>query len=235
MTLIDTHRHQFLHSSLYSFQSIIVSTCPQDWQTTLELSQNMPNHYPALGIHPWFVTKTSAQDIAKLTKLLESNQVIAIGEVGLDKYGQYATSLQSQRIIFEKMLDLAELFELPLSIHCRKAYNELYNHLQNRALNGVLHGFSGSYEQAMEFIKLGYKIGVNGLVCHTKATKYRAVIERLSLDDIVIETDYPNVVDQNKVSIELDQVLDCLAKLKDCPIETLAEITTHNAKEIFRI
>lgn len=235
MQLIDTHRHLIPSPPLSNTPSIVVSTSPTDWQDVIDNCQSNSHFYPSLGIHPWFVDGVSDADILRLKALIESTQLVAIGEVGLDKYGDYAHTFSLQNQVFVKMMELAKQYELPLSIHCRKAYNELHSHLRNTQLKGILHGFSGSYEQASEFIKLGYKIGVNGLVCNKAATRYRLMLKKLPMESLVLETDFPNVLDKSKRPIELQQVLACLSDLKDCSSEMLAEITNQNAMEIFEI
>ena len=116
-------------------------------------------------------------------------KVVGVGEIGLD-YHYDNTYKEKQRDLFEKQLILAEKYNLPVVIHTRDATEDTINILKKHNSSGIIHCFSGSYETARIYLNLGYKLGIGGVVTF-KNSKLPEVLRKISIDDIVLETDSP--------------------------------------------
>lgn len=157
-----------------------------------------PQLYGALGLHPIYHHQTN--DIQQLEaalqheRTLKHKRIVAIGEIGLDNYVATPT-LSEQLHFFNAQLELAKQYNYPVILHSRRAHNDLLKALKQAKLpcRGVIHGFSGSYEEAMQFIRLGYYIGVGGVISYERAKKTRVAISRLPLTSLLLETDAPDM------------------------------------------
>lgn len=204
---IDTHCHfdfpPFIDEVDYSIaqmvlahvNKIIVPSVSSDrFSLVLDLARQYPRIYAALGMHP--IYKHKQDDLVLLIQALEINQdkIVAMGEIGLDGYIENA-DISEQLIFLRAQLDLAKQFHLPVILHSRKTHAVLWQELKKAQLpdSGVVHGFSGSYEEAMKFIQLGFYIGVGGVISYARAQKTRNAISRIPLDFIVLETDSPDM------------------------------------------
>ena len=192
---------------------------------------------PAIGIHPENVD-LKENTIEALEELLKENKVVAIGEIGLD-YNFNDENKEEQKELFNKQLDLAEKYNLPIIVHTRDSIQDCFDILKKRKLKGVIHCYSGSIEMAREFIKLGYKLGIGGVLTFKNAKLYQ-VVEQLDMKDIILETDSPFLSPEpyrgrkNKPSNVL-YVAKRIAELKNIPLKYVMEITTANVKDIFDI
>jgi TatD DNase family protein len=160
----------------------------------IELSQKYDMVYCTLGIHPHdakdFTQELSLwiQEQFKDPKI--NSKLVAIGEIGLDYHYDHSPR-EWQRKIFEDQMSLAERYQLPVVIHTREADDDTWDILKNFNVKGVLHSFTSSPELAEKSIEKGYKIGFNGIVTFKNAQNVRDVLERVPLENIVIETDSP--------------------------------------------
>ena len=192
---------------------------------------------PAIGIHPENVD-LKENTIEALEELLKENKVVAIGEIGLD-YNFNDENKEEQKELFNKQLDLAEKYNLPIIVHTRDSIQDCFDILKKRKLKGVIHCYSGSIEMAREFIKLGYKLGIGGVLTFKNAKLYQ-VVEQLDMKDIILETDSPFLSPEpyrgrkNKPSNVL-YVAKRIAELKNIPLKYVMEMTTANVKDIFDI
>ncbi|MCU7800242.1 MAG: TatD family hydrolase [gamma proteobacterium symbiont of Lucinoma myriamae] len=189
-----------------NIQSIIVpGVCRKDWQKILSLCHKDDMLYPALGLHPCFIDEHHANDLDELVQLLsinganngaeksEKQTLAAIGEIGLDFFIK-KTDRTVQTFYFSEQLKIASQYQLPVLIHARKSHDEVIKHLkENASLTGIIHAYSGSYEQAKEYLKRGFKLGFGGAFIYPKATKLRALVPRLPIDAWVLETDAPDM------------------------------------------
>lgn len=198
--MIDSHAH--IISEFYDNIDDIVNflknkgvlkviNCADSVETSyevLDLSKKYEDFLiPTVGIHPGHVEDLDKLD--EIVKLLESNKFCAIGEIGLDyHYGK--EDKEDQIKIFEAQLDLAEKYNLPVIIHTRDSIQDCYDILKKRKLKGIIHCYSGSVEMAELFIKLGYKLGIGGVVTF-KNSKLYEVIEKFDIANFVLETDSP--------------------------------------------
>lgn len=163
-----------------------------------EIEQLCATHAPCyygLGIHPRFIDSFYQDDLLFLEQLLTlaDKKRVALGEIGLDKYA--SVDMQLQEFVFIKQLQLAEKFNLPVILHVVQMQGRVLEILkaQKFTLGGVYHAFSGSYEVAMEFCKLGFKFGIGGVITHPNATKTRQTIRRLPVESLLLETDAPDI------------------------------------------
>ncbi len=204
---IDTHCHfnfpafvTDLDNSISRIQqakiaSLIIPAVSVDhFSQILKLTEQYDELYAALGLHP--IYQHSHADLEKLSDIVSTspNKLVAIGEIGLDRY-DISVDWQQQLTFFRAQLALAKRYELPVLIHSRKTHDVIYHelHQANLPCRGVIHGFSGSYQQAMQFIKLGYYIGVGGVISYARANKTRHTIAKLPLESLVLETDAPDM------------------------------------------
>jgi len=178
-----------------------------------------------------------------------SKKVIAIGEIGLDYYYRPKTKRklelfkEKQKEVFLKELDLAKELNLPVIFHCRKAHQDLLEVLklkiknQNSKIEGVVHCFTGDWEQAKEYLDMGFYLGFNGIIYKLDL---REVIEKTPLEKILIETDCPYLTppqagaDRNE-PIFVKYIAQEIAKIKNLDYQRVAEITTQNARKLFNI
>ncbi|UYZ85152.1 TatD family hydrolase [Entomomonas sp. E2T0] len=258
MYLIDTHNHlgcdnfnsdrdQVLKRSikLGVIKQIMVGVFASEWQHTIQLAQQHPSLYVACGIHPMYIPSASQvpQTLELLTQLFRqpeySAKLCAIGEIGLDYYIDNYDQEQQQQL-FKLQLEIATEFQKPVLLHVRRAHADTIKILKELKfkLGGIAHAFSGSYEEAKEYIKLGFKIGLGGAGTYPQAHRMHRVLEQLPLDAIVLETDAPDLspVTQlgNRNSPEfLPEICQQLAKIKGISAELLAEASTQNACELF--
>lgn len=246
--MIDTHAHilsEFyddideLIEELKSKDIIKVINCADSIETSKEVL-NIYNKYegyllPAVGIHPENIDNSNLKTIENIIK---EHKVFAIGEIGLD-YHYNDENKDEQKKYFIKQLDLALKYDLPVIIHIREAMQECFDILKTRKNKGIIHCFSGSVEMAREYIKLGYKLGIGGVLTF-KNSKLYEVIEKIDLKDIVLETDSPFLSPEpfrgkkNKPCNVL-YVAKRIAEIKNISLEEVINTTTATAKQIFDI
>ncbi|MDD2505378.1 MAG: TatD family hydrolase [Bacilli bacterium] len=155
----------------------------------MQLIDKYPNVYGAIGIHPNYIEDNKVNTIEFIKKNINHPKIIAVGEIGLDYY-RNSENKTEQIEVFKEMLELAKLNNKPIIIHNRNATNDILTILKTKKLKGIMHSFSGSIETAIEYIKLGYKLGINGIITF-KNSNLSEVISKISLDDILLETDSP--------------------------------------------
>lgn len=216
---------------------VINNGCDQETnEEVLELIQKYPNMYGAIGIHPESVNNYSNEDLKYIENNISQNKVIAIGEIGLDYY--YSKEEKEQQInLFETQLKIAERENIPVIVHSRDATLDTLTSLKKFNCRGLIHSFSGSYETALEYIKLGYLIGINGVITF-KNSHIKDVIAKLPLDSLVLETDSPYLTphpfrgEQNSPKY-IFEIAQFVADLFNIAVEDLAQITNENLSRIF--
>jgi len=246
---IDTHCH--LSSEFYSdipeviledekagMSQIIASFCEID--TVNDVCTFVDNYnivYATIGFHPDQASKYNDTDLLKLRELcLKYKKIVGIGEIGLDyHYGK--ENRDEQIILFKKQLDLASELNLPVVIHSRDATKDTVDILKNYSLNGVIHCFSGSLEIAKEYIKMGFLLGIGGVVTF-KNSKLPLVVKEIPLESIVLETDSPYLtptpyrgsVNSSKY---IPIIAEKIAEIKEISTSEVASVTTNNALKLF--
>ncbi|MDG6897549.1 deoxyribonuclease [Actinobacillus delphinicola] len=166
-------------------------------QLTAPFQQQIPF---GLGLHPLFIEQHQTNDLLKLEDALmrRAPNCCAIAEIGLERGIESLITpvlWQKQLVFFHAQLELAQQFKLPVSLHSRKSHPQLLAILKKNSpeFRGVIHGFSGSYEQAKQFVDLGYFIGVGGVITYPRANKTRQAIVKLPNDCLLLETDSPDM------------------------------------------
>ncbi len=199
------------------------------------------NFYYALGIHPEEAIYFNDEMKIKLENYIMNNlnnkQFVAIGEIGLDYYGKESKDDQIKLLEFQMIL--AEKYNKPVIIHSREATLDTINILKKYKVKGVIHCFSGSYETAREYIKMGYMIGIGGLITF-KNCNLKEYISKIGLENIVLETDSPYMTPEpyrgKKNEPKYVYETACfLSKIFDISLEELGKITTKNCYKIFDI
>ncbi|WP_185217748.1 TatD family hydrolase [Sphingobacterium mizutaii] len=199
------------------------------------------NCFPMLGLHPCDVKDDYQQQLDQIYAKIQESKIYAIGEIGIDLYWDQST-LEIQKEAFRKQIQWAKDLGLPISIHCREAFDEVFEVLDEMAdekLFGIFHCFTGSLEQAHRAIALGFKLGIGGVVTFKKAG-LDAVVKEIDLQHIVLETDAPYLAPvpfrgKENESSYLLYVAQKVADLHEMGIEKIAEITTNNSKQVFKI
>ncbi len=173
-----------------------------NWLQVAQLSQRYPHYlYHALGLHPYFIEQHNDDALSVLNQVLDVRHThcVAIGECGLDMMlaQELLTPalLAKQQSLFCGQIELAQQYGLPLIIHNRKAHQQIIKLLRQYrpSSGGVIHAFSGSFQQAMEYIELGFYIGVGGVITYPRALKTRKTISQLPLEYLLLETDAPDM------------------------------------------
>ena len=204
----------------------------------LTLINKYPNMYGALGIHPEVVDTYTKEDLLFIEKNIKNKKVIAIGEIGLD-YHYTKDNKEKQIDLFESQSKLAEKYKLPVIIHSREATEDTINILKKYNITGVIHSFSGSLETAKIYIKMGFLLGINGVITF-KNSKLKDVIKEIDLTYLVLETDSPYLTPepyrgtQNEPA-RIYNIAEYICDLKNISKKTLGEITNENIHRIFDI
>lgn len=207
-------------------------------EKSLQLADKFDFIYAAVGIHPENVE--SENDIDKLKNFAAHKKVKAIGEIGLD-YHYENFSRDKQIELFKKQIALANEINLPIIIHSRDAQNDTFQIIKECAkTNGVIHCYSGNLQMALEYIKLGFYIGIGGVITFKNAKKLAEVVEQIPLEKILIETDCPYLSPEpnrgkRNDSSNLKYVVEKISQLKNISHDEVAKITEDNAKKLFQI
>jgi TatD DNase family protein len=191
-----------------------------------------------------FKTQEESFDYEKYKELARSSKkVVAVGEIGLDYYYKPKTNVRlesfknKQKEVFSRQLDLAKELDLPVIFHCRMAHDEMIDILGNyENLKGTIHCFTGTLEQAEKYLKMGFYIGLNGIIFKFNIDE---IIKKIPLDKILIETDCPYLTPPPMAGrnepLFVKYVAGKVAQLKSLSVEEIAGKTTENAKKLFKI
>lgn len=227
----------------------------------VEMAEKYEGVYAAIGLHPIHVSLTPTLslnrergqgregeefDFQKYLELARNPKVVAIGEMGLDYYhiekGSGVEKVKDkQKQVFLEGIKLSNAVQKPMIIHCREAYGNLLEILKDNPIDkkGVIHCFVGNLKTAKEFINLGYKIGLNGIVTYSES--HDRLIREISPDDILLETDCPYLTpwplskNERNEPVNVKYVAEKISHLKNISVEEAKTITARNAKEVFGI
>jgi TatD DNase family protein len=193
------------------------------------------------GLHPAYVSNNNDKEIDLVVENLKNYDCVAVGEIGIDLYWE-KKFLEQQKLIFEKQIELALEYNLPIVIHCREAFDHIYNILKKYSqhnLRGVFHCFTGNEEQANKICDLNFKLGIGGIVTFKNGglDKY---LNKIDLKNIVLETDSPYLAPtphrgKRNDSSHLIHVVDKLSEIYGVENHEIASITTYNAVELFNL
>ena len=197
--------------------------------------------YGSAGIHPHGASKADNTNLLRVERALEQKKIVAVGEIGLDYHYDFSPR-EAQREAFANQLDMAIAAKKPVIIHDREAHGDVMAMLTARRgrLGGVLHCYSGSYEDAVRYIDMGFYIAFGGALTFKNATKQRAIAEKLPLERLVIETDCPYMTPEphrgeRNSPLNIHLTLEMLAKVRGITVAEAAEATYQNAMQLFGI
>ena len=204
----------------------------------IELSKNYDSMYFTLGLHPSENLNDIDSVIDLIKENLNNNKFLGIGEIGLDYYWNKENK-EEQIKVFERQLRLAEELNLPVIIHSRESTKDMLDILKKYKLKGIIHCFNGSVETAREYIKMGFKLGINGVITF-KNCKLIDVIREIGVNDIVFETDSPYLTpnpDRGKKNNPsyLNCIVDYISNALNINKKELETITNNNISNIFDI
>ena len=196
-----------------------------------------------MGLHPCSVDQNWENALAKIYSYFESQTYpyIAVGEIGIDLYWS-KDNLAEQQAAFREQIRWAKQLNLPIAIHVRDSFEETFAILEEEkssSLRGVFHCFTGTEDQAKRAIKLGFKLGIGGVVTF-KNGGLDKTLANVDLEQLILETDspylapHPNRGQRNEPSYLL-YIAEKLAIIKDCSIELIARKTTDNCNELFKL
>ncbi|UCB55717.1 MAG: TatD family hydrolase [Thiotrichales bacterium] len=210
----------------------------KNWGPIRDICEHDVRIHACYGLHPYMADEHDQNDIIHLENWLDTNECVAIGECGLD-YRKNQPDRQVQQQFFSAQIGIAHAHGKPVVIHAVRATEDVIKAVANHpGLQGMVHSYSGSYEQALRLIDLGFYISFGGAITYTNAKKLRAAASKLPLDAILLETDAPDQPDtdhhgQRNEPAYLVKVLECLSGLRNEPVEAIAAQTTANAKALF--
>jgi len=218
-----------------------------DMKTTkasIKLAGKYPFIYAAAGIHPSEVRHFHEQEFEQLRTLATHEKCVAIGEIGLDYYWDKEKEVRDlQKYWFVRQMELARDLGLPLVIHSRDAAKDTLETIKNERageIGGVLHCFSYSPELAREYVKMGFYIGIGGVVTFSNAKNIKEIALRTPLEQILLETDCPYLAPvpnrgKRNSSLNLVYVAREIARIKNVDYQKVVDITCENAKTMYRI
>jgi len=205
-----------------------------------DLCRDEPGLFPAYGLHPMFLAEHAPAHLDALAEWVERERPVAIGECGLDFYVE-GLDRDTQQQYLDRQLELAREHDLPVILHARRAFDDVAAAIRRvGGLRGVVHSFSGSEEQAQQFFKLGFHIGIGGPVTYERAKRLRAIVATMPIEWLLLETDSPDQPlsghqGRRNEPAHLVEVLDCIAGLRGESRESVAEATSANAERLFNL
>ncbi len=203
-----------------------------------DLCASTPGLHPAYGLHPMFLAAHQPEHLDLLRGWIERERPVAIGECGLDFFVE-GLDREAQRMYFQRQLELAREFNLPLIVHARSAVEETIAAIRRIGnLRGVIHSYSGSPEQAAQLWKLDFCLGIGGPVTYERARRLRAIVTHMPLEFLLLETDSPDQPlsghrGERNEPAHLREVLEVVARLRDAQADAIALATSENARRLF--
>ena len=256
MQLIDTHTHLDFPDfdadrtevlarcrALGLDRLVVLGVYQANWQRLWQLAQRESGLYAAFGLHPIYLEQHRPEHLVELRGWLErlagDPKLCALGEFGLDWYVA-GLDRERQQALFETQLALACEFELPALLHVRRAHAQTIATLKRYRpkRGGIVHAFAGSAEEAKEYLRLGFKLGLGGAATWPQANRLRKVIAQLPLESLVLGTDAPDMApsmhaNQRNSPEYLAEICAVLAELRGVGADELAAASTRNACALF--
>ena len=223
--------------------AVDIGASPESSRKALALSGRYDHIYAAIGVHPDDVDKLDEDELSWLEKTAAAEKkVVAIGEIGMDYYWDNSPH-DVQKYWFRRQLELARRVGLPVVIHSRDAAKDTFDVLKEahaEELGGVIHCYSGSAEMAKEYVKLGWYLGIGGVVTFKNARVIKEVTAQTDLSHIVLETDCPYLAPvpyrgKRNSSLYLPYVVQAISEIKGVSPEEVIRVTEENARRMYRI
>ncbi len=257
---LDTHCHLDAPEFLSDIESIIrraknagvrgillPAVRAQDFEAVQEITHRFKQEIPylvyTLGIHPLYTDRASERDLTTLENAVAYAQddphFVGIGEIGLD-YFVAELDPHRQALFFLAQLDLAQQYQLPVILHVRRSQDQILKALRQRKLSGgIAHAFNGSFQQAEQFIGLGFKLGFGGAATYERALQIRRLAGELPLDAIVTETDSPDIPpawlrseqERRNEPAYLPRIAQVLAEIRGMQPNTLSQAVISNVSQ----
>ena len=211
-------------------------------ESMLKLEKDFPDDvFLMMGLHPTSVKDNYLEELAHVKEWIDKKEFFAIGEIGIDLYWD-SGFLTEQQHVFKTQIKWAKEKKLPIVIHCRDAFNEVFEVLESEKgndLRGIFHCFTGTKEQAKKAITYNMKLGIGG-VATFKNGKIDKFLHEIDLKHIVLETDAPYLAPspfrgKRNESSYITNIIDKLVNIYQVSFKEIAEITTQNSKDIFKI
>ena len=255
MIITDTHTHLYSEAFVEDRDAMIQRALDQQvtrffipaidstyTKAMLQLESDYPDYvFLMMGLHPTHVKDNYKEELHHVEEMLAKRQFYAVGEIGIDLYWDTST-LELQKEAFKYQIQLAKRYQLPIVIHCRDAFDEIFDVLETEKaddLFGIFHCFTGTLEQAHKALSYNMKLGIGG-VATFKNGKIDQFLNQIDVKHIVLETDSPYLAPKpfrgkRNESSYIIKVLEKLSDLYNLPPEKIAEITTQNSKDVFKI
>lgn len=250
--IIDTHIHLYDERYQEDLEEIIEDALANDVRKmiivgydyesskkALALADLYPFMYASVGLHPSEVHQEKDLELNWLLALARNPKVVAIGEIGLDYYWD-KTYLELQKEMFIKQIQISKELDLPIIVHSRDASFDTYIILKRYQTKGVLHCYSQSVEMAREYVKLGYYLGIGGVVTFKNSKEIKEVVRTIDLKYLLSETDGPYLAPTpfrgklNKPSY-LRYIIEEISILKALDVENTKKVLEENANRLFKI
>lgn len=252
MYFIDTHTHIYLSEFDNDREQMMqrardagveITIMPAIDSSThermLSVEFTYENCYSMMGLHPCSVNPDFEREMTIVNEYLNERNFVAIGEIGLDFYWDKTFTAQQYQA-FHQQAEIALKYDLPVVIHSRSATDECIEVIREHSgVKGVFHCFSGTEEQAKKIIDLGFMLGIGGVITFKNAGLDK-VIKKIGVNHIILETDAPYLAPvpyrgkRNEPSY-VKLIAEKLSAICNCPVEELAELTTENARKLFKL
>ena len=202
----------------------------------LELVKKYDIVYGAIGIHPEEIDDFNEENLLFIEKHINDSKILAVGEIGLDYH--YDIDRDKQKELFERQLKIAQKHNKPVIVHSRDCIQKTYDILKMYNIRGIMHCYSGSVEMAKLFTKLGFLIGIGGIVTFKNAKKVVEVIKKIPLEYIVLETDSPYLAPvpyrgKRNEPTYIPVIVERICGIKALDYSTVSEATTLNVMRLF--
>jgi TatD DNase family protein len=253
--LIDSHAHLEMPDFKKDLEEVVqrakesgveyiftVGTEKNDWKRALEIAGSHPSIYAILGVHPHHAKEIDDQTYPMLKEFCRNGKVKAYGEIGLDFFRNLSPrEIQLKR--FREQIGLAKELRLPIVVHDREAHQETLRILKSEKAEecaGIIHCFSGDYEMARVCMDMGFYISLPGTITFKNAEGFREIVKRIPLESLLIETDAPFLTPEpfrgkrNEPGY-VRYTARKLAEIKGVSFEKVAEVTTENARRVYRL
>ena len=254
MELFDTHCHldvaEFADDALTLLararaqgvrRLVLPGVDRHGWSAMLAMARDDQQLLVAPGLHPLYLARHRPGDIQALEEIVSREQVVAVGEIGLDYYHP-GSDQAAQQQLFEAQLAIATSRKLPVLLHVRRAHDQVLATLRRRHFQGggIVHAFNGSLQQAQAYIRLGFMIALGGTITWERSRRIRAVAAELPAKVLVLETDAPDIPiasqhGQRNLPEHLLDICLAVAELRHETPEQVAAYTTANAERVLRL
>lgn len=253
--LIDTHAHIYSEDFIHDVDEVLQRAYDNDVKKIilpnidsgsvkrmLDLTDAYPHLcFPLIGLHPTSVAADYLEELEAVEYWLEKRKFFGIGEIGIDLYWD-RTYFHEQQDAFRYQLKLAKSYQLPVVIHVRESFDEIFSIVkeeQDGNLYGIFHCFAGTESEAKKIIEMGFLLGIGGIVTFNKSN-LGEIIREIPIQNIVLETDSPYLTPVPKrgkrnESAYVAYVAQEVAKIYNMSVNEVAEVTSENARKLFKI